>query len=264
MVPGNGTDCNLTTPSAVVSGIAAILKGSRVFSRRISLLVVLSMIAGLSAGKDQPADPDPNRFAKEIEAFQEWDSKNAAPAEPVLFVGSSSIRMWRTRDCFGDLPVMNRGFGGSHISDVLHFTDRLVLPYKPRVIVFYAGDNDIAAGKSAQRVFEDYRKFVGIVHAKLPDTRIIFLAIKPSESRWSFWPETKKANELVQGLSRKDDRLFFADLAAPLLGPDGKPRSELFLGDKLHLNPAGYGVWTQALRPVLRKALASRRGTGAP
>ena len=236
------------------------MKGSpHGFTRTLSL-VILCVIAGLSAGKDQPADPDPNRFAEEIKAFAEWDSKNAVPAEPVLFVGSSSIRMWRTHDCFPELPVVNRGFGGSHISDVLHFVDRLVVPYKPKVIVFYAGDNDIAGGKSAQRVFEDYRKFVGIVRAKLPEARIIFLSIKPSESRWSLWPEAKKANELVLGLSRKDDRLFFADLATPLLGPDGKPRSELFLGDKLHLSPAGYDIWTKALMPVLRQALASRPG----
>jgi len=228
------------------------------------LLLMLSACAVTSTYGGAAADPDPNRFAEEIKAFREWDSKNAVPAEPVLFVGSSSIRMWRTHDSFPDLPVVNRGFGGSQISDVIHFTDRLVFPYKPRVIVFYAGDNDIASGKSAQRVFEDYRKFVGIVHAKLPEARIIFLAIKPSESRWSFWPETRKANELVQGWSRKDNRLFFADLATPLLGPEGRCRNELFLGDKLHLNAAGYGVWTQALTPVLRQVLALRRGTDSP
>ncbi|RPJ36412.1 MAG: hypothetical protein EHM35_08155 [Planctomycetaceae bacterium] len=232
--------------------------------QKLSSLVILCVIAGVSAGKDRAVDPDPNRFAGEIKAFAEWDSKNAVPAEPVLFVGSSSIRMWRTHDCFPSLPVVNRGFGGSHISDVLHFADRLVFPYRPRVIVFYAGDNDIAAGKSAQRVFEDYRKFVGIAHAKLPEARIIFLSIKPSESRWSLWPEMKKANELVQGLSGKDGRLFFADLATPLLGADGRPRNELLLGDKLHLSPAGYAVWAQALAPALRQALALRRDTSSP
>jgi hypothetical protein len=175
------------------------------------------LLGGLSAAGDQPADPDPNRFAEEIKAFQEWDSKNAVPAEPVLFVGSSTIRMWRTHDSFPDLPVINRGFGGSHIADVIHFADRIVLPYKPRVIVFYAGDNDIAAGKSAQRVFEDYRKLVGVVQAKLPATRMIFLAIKPSESRWSFWPESMKANELIRSFCRKDSRLSFVPTASPIM-----------------------------------------------
>ena len=234
------------------------------FLQRGLLLLILCFPATAATAQVPPADPDPNRFAKEIEAFREWDSKNAVPADPVLFVGSSSIRMWRTRDRFPDLPVINRGFGGSHISDVIDFADRIVLPYNPHVIVFYAGDNDIAAGKSAQRVFEDYRKFVGIVHAKLPNVRIIFLSIKSSESRWSLWPESKKANDLIQGLSKNDDRLSFVDLATPLLGPAGKPRNELFLGDKLHLNPAGYAVWTQALTPVLRQALASPHSADRP
>jgi len=228
------------------------------------LLLILTTSACASAYGEGPSDPDPNRFAKEIEAFAEWDSRNAVPAEPVLFVGSSTIRMWRTRESFPDLPVINRGFGGSHIADVTHFADRIVLPYKPRVIVFYAGDNDIASGKSAQRVFEDYRRFVSLVHTKLPETHIIFLSIKPSESRWSFWPESKKVNELIQGLSANDKRLLFVDLAASLLRPDGMPDNNLFLKDKLHLSPAGYDVWTRMLTPVLRQALASRPAPVSP
>jgi lysophospholipase L1-like esterase len=224
---------------------------------RVVLLAVLSIVAAVSA-KDARADPDPNRFAGEIKAFAEWDSKNAVPAEPVLFAGSSSARMWRTRDSFPELPVVNRGFGGSHISDVIHYAGQVVLPYKPKVIVFYAGDNDIAGGKSAQRVADDYRRFVAIVHAKLPDVRIVFLSIKPSEQRWSLWPEANKANSLVQDFCKQDKRLFFADLATPLLGADGRPKPDLFLADQLHLNPQGYAVWTQALRPILSGVLASR------
>jgi lysophospholipase L1-like esterase len=225
---------------------------------------MLSMWVSAVAAQGQAADPDPNRFAREIDAFGAWDSKNAVPAEPILFVGSSSIRMWKTHDCFAGLPVINRGFGGSHISDNLFFAERIVLPYKPRVIVFYAGDNDIAAGKSGERVFEDYRKLVNVVRTKRPETRIIFLSIKPSESRWSLWPQAQKVNGLVQGLSRDDRRLLYADLATPLLGSDGRPRNELFLSDKLHLNAAGYEVWTKALQPILREALASRDGPQSP
>jgi len=231
--------------------------------KRVSLLLILfsTMAAVSSAG--QAADPDPNRFAEEIKAFEQWDAKNAVPAEPVLFVGSSSIRMWRTHESFPDLPVINRGFGGSHISDVLHFADRIVLPYEPNVIVFYAGDNDIAGKKSAERVLSDYRQFVRLVHAKLPRTRIIFITIKPSGSRWSLWPQMNKANDLIRTLSNRDDRLFVADLDAPILGDDGLPRDELFLKDRLHLNATGYAAWTKALRPVLRQAL-SRRDTASP
>jgi lysophospholipase L1-like esterase len=218
---------------------------------------ILLLLGGVVAASEPRADPDPNRFAAEIKAFAEWDSKNAAPAHPVLFVGSSTIRLWRTHDSFPQWPVLNRGFGGSHISDVLHFTDRVVLPYQPQVIVFYAGDNDIAAGKSAERVRADYRRFVGLVHARWPQTRILFLGIKPSRARWKLWPEMKKANDLIQELGRNDSRLLCADLSAPLLGSDGLPVPALFLADQLHLSPKGYEAWSKALAPVLEKALAS-------
>jgi lysophospholipase L1-like esterase len=150
---------------------------------------------------------------------------------------------------------MNRGFGGSHISDVNHFAGRIVLPYKPKVIVFYAGDNDIAAKKSPQRVLDDYRLFVSLVHAELPKTRVIFIPIKPSPSRWSLWPQMKEANAMIRDFMKKDDRLFFADTATPMLGRDGKPRAELFVEDGLHLNAEGYKLWTDVLTPLIDKAL---------
>ncbi len=227
--------------------------------KRVLLLLVVSCVLTGVVLAEPVADPDPNRFAGEIKAFTEWDSKNAVPAEPILFVGSSSIRMWRTHESFPDLPVVNRGFGGSHISDVIHFAERIVLPYRPKLIVFYAGDNDIAGGKSAQRVLHDYSRFVGLVHARLPRTRIIFITIKPSGSRWALWPEMSRANELVKASCEKDARLFFADLAAPLLDRDGKPKDGLFLKDRLHLNSDGYAAWTKALKPVIRQALSQQR-----
>ncbi len=222
------------------------------------VIVGLAVISILSrAGGGQPADPDPNRFAAEIKAFADWDSRNAVAADPVLFVGSSSIRLWRTHESFPDLPVVNRGFGGSQVSDVVHFADRIVFPYKPRVIVFYAGDNDLAAGKSAQRVFQDCRRFIGLVHARQPATRIVFLGIKPSRARWSLWPQAQKANDLLADFCKSDNRLTFTDLGTPLLGPDGMPVANLFLKDQLHLNDQGYAVWSKALTPVLQKIFVS-------
>jgi len=225
--------------------------------RQILLVSILLAAAVVCAGTEA-SNPDPNRFAGEIKAFAEWDSKNAVPADPILFVGSSSIRMWRTHESFPELPVVNRGFGGSHISDVIHYLDRVVLPYGPRAIVFYAGDNDVAGGKSAQRVAEDYRRFVRLVHARFPAARIAFISIKPSGDRWPLWPEMKKANELIRDLCSQDDRLVFADLATPLLDADGLPRRGLFNSDQLHLNSRGYAVWAQTLAPVLSEMLATR------
>jgi lysophospholipase L1-like esterase len=217
--------------------------------------VVVNILAQAAGG--QPADPDPNRYAAEIRAFAEWDSRNAVPAHPVLFVGSSSIRLWRTHESFPDLPVVNRGFGGSQVSDVIHFADRVVFPYKPSVIVFYAGDNDVAAGKSAQRIFDDCRRFIGLVHARQPATRVVFLGIKPSRARWSLWPEAQKANDLLADFCKSDNRLLFTDLGTPLLGPDGRPVADLFLKDQLHLNERGYAAWNKALAPVLRQIFVS-------
>jgi lysophospholipase L1-like esterase len=226
-------------------------------SGEVLLLWVLSLAGAVAGDKSQPADPDPNRFAQEIKTFAQWDSRNAVPADPVLFVGSSSIRQWYTRDSFPGWPVINRGFGGSHLSDVIHFADRVVLPYQAKLIVLYAGDNDIAAGKSAPRVSEDWRRFIGLVHARQPAARIVFLSIKPSPARWSLWPEMQKANALIRDACRGDARLFFTDLATPLLEPDGTPRTGLFLADRLHLNAEGYAVWSAALAPVLQEILRS-------
>jgi len=225
------------------------------YAANIILLSILSAIGAVQTG-GPGADPDPNRFAKDIDAFEQWDSKNAFPAAPVLFVGSSSIRMWRTREGFPDLTVINRGFGGSHISDVLHFADRIVLPYQPKVIVFYAGDNDVAGGKSAQRVRDDYRRFVNLINDRLPQTRLIFVTIKPSGQRWTLWPEMNRANALIRDLCKADDRLSLADLATPLLDSEGKPDDDLFLGDRLHLSPNGYAVWNETLRPILSEILS--------
>jgi len=214
--------------------------------RSAFILIALTTAGGLA---DPPADHDPARFESEIAAFEKWDRHNAVPRDAVLFVGSSSIRLWETADSFPGLPVINRGFGGSHISDVNHFANCIVVKYKPRVIVFYAGDNDIADGKSPQQVANDFGAFVELVHKRLPDTKIIYVPIKPSPARWKLWPQMQKANALVKQLS--DDDLIYVDTANPMLGPDGQPRPELYRSDGLHLSDNGYELWNEILRPQL-------------
>ncbi len=163
--------------------------------------------------------------------------------------------MWPTAEAFPDLPVINRGFGGSHTSDVNHFAERTVLKYSPRLIVFYAGDNDIEAGKSPQQVFDDFQAFAKIVHDRLPSTRIVYLPIKPSIARWTKWPRMQAVNASVAQLSQSGERIIYVDTATPMLGRDGKPRAELFLDDGLHLNAKGYGEWSETLGPPLRQAM---------
>jgi lysophospholipase L1-like esterase len=166
--------------------------------------------------------------------------------------------MWPTADSFPDLKVINRGFGGSHISDVNHFAERIVLKYSPRLIVFYAGDNDIESGKSPQQVFDDFQAFAELVHDRLHNTRIIFLPIKPSIARWPKWRQMQDVNQRVAQLSRRDQRINYVDTASPMLGEGGKPRRELFLDDGLHLNERGYTLWRETLRPIFERAAFTR------
>jgi len=203
----------------------------------------------------QVANPDPARFESDIAAFEAWDRQNSFPREAVLFVGSSSIRMWPTAEAFPNLPIINRGFGGSHISDVNYFAGRIVLKYSPRLIVFYAGDNDIEAGKSPQQVFDDFQTFAKLVHDHLPNTRIVYLPIKPSIARWLKWPKMQAVNSDVAQLWRDHERIIYVDTATPMLDSDGKPRAELFLDDGLHLNADGYALWSETIGPALRRAM---------
>jgi lysophospholipase L1-like esterase len=225
--------------------------------RHICLLYVLCYFAVLDTGVRAAQEQQQNPWEETIKFFEEWDRKNSYPSDAVLFVGSSSIRMWPTCECFEEFDVINRGFGGSQISDVNYFAERIVLRYEPKVIVFYAGDNDVAGGKSALRVFEDYKKFTNLVQKELPGIQIIFISIKPSQSRWSVWPVMNEANMLIKDFSEKDERLFYLDAATSLLTEGGKPNQELFLKDNLHLNTKGYELWTNLLRPIIGATLKS-------
>jgi lysophospholipase L1-like esterase len=204
-----------------------------------------------AASAKKPTGPE--RFENEIAAFEKWDHQNAVPQDCILFVGSSTIRLWPTADAFPDLPVINRGFGGSTIPDVNYFADRIVFKYRPRTIVFYAGDNDIAAGHSPDKVVANYEKFAASVHSKLPDTKLIYLAIKPSPLRWKMWPQSEAVNTRVKELVNKNSHDRYVDTAPAMLGSDGQPRKELFRDDGLHMNPKGYEAWNAILAPILAR-----------
>jgi lysophospholipase L1-like esterase len=204
------------------------------------------------------------RFEPEIAAFEKWDRQNAFPKNAVLFVGSSSIRLWQTAEAFPELPVINRGFGGSTIADVNHFFDRIVLKYRPAVIVFYSGDNDIANGKSPQQVYEAFLEFARLVREALPKTSILFISIKPSMARIKLWPKMEEANASVSRLAGINPQVVYVDVASPMLnrrknpsrpGRQGVPSKELFLEDGLHLNAAGYELWNLTLKRPLKMAL---------
>jgi lysophospholipase L1-like esterase len=193
-----------------------------------------------------------SRWEKEIQRFEELDRQNPPAAGGILFVGSSSIRLWDTARWFPDEKALNRGFGGSQIADVNAFAERIVLKYEPRVIVFYAGDNDVAARKTADQVFRDFKAFAERVESRLPQTHVIYVPIKPSPSRWKLWPSMQQANGLIRQYIEQHPNFHYADTATPMLGADGQPRPELFRADKLHLNDAGYEIWTGIVKTYLK------------
>ena len=213
-----------------------------------ALAITLGLVAVAAA---QP--PGAPRFADEIARFAAADS--TAPPLPggVLFVGSSSIRMWETLAAdFPGVAVLNRGFGGSELEDVIRYADRIVFPYAPRLIVLYAGDNDLTAGKPPARVYADYRAFADSVRARLPAACLAYISIKPSPARWALADSMRAANALIARHARTDPRLAYIDVFTPMLGPDGKPRPELFGRDKLHMNREGYDVWKAAVAPHVK------------
>jgi len=198
-------------------------------------------------------DARENRWEATIRKFAEQDRADPPPKGEVLFIGSSSIRNWDLKKSFPHDNFINRGFGGSEIADSTTFADRIALPYKPRAIVMYAGDNDIFRGKTPKEVSDDFDSFVKLIHASAPETRIVFIAIKPSIARWSLVDKVREANELIQSNIRKDARLAYVDIDKPMLGDDGRPREDLFVKDGLHLSEAGYELWTFLVKPHLAK-----------
>jgi lysophospholipase L1-like esterase len=216
---------------------------------RWKFLPCLFLAASLPLIRVQSA-PDESVWEPEIRAFERADRSNPPPQNAILFLGSSSIRKWDTlAEDFAGWKVINRGFGGSQIADSTALADRIVFPYHPSIIVFYAGDNDLAAGKSVDQVVLDYKGFVAKIHARLPDTKIVYIAIKPSTLRWKLRDEIVSVNSQIAALS--GDNLAFCDVYSHMLTPEGKPRRELLLLDGLHPSRECYTLWASLIKPYL-------------
>jgi lysophospholipase L1-like esterase len=211
----------------------------------------LSLLAQPATGRKQPPEA---RWEKDIRAFETADKTNPPPQDAILFVGSSSIRLWTNlAQAFPGHKVFRRGFGGSELSDSAAFMDRIVTPYKPKLVLLYAGDNDIASGKSPEQVLGDFKTFAGRIHTALPDTRIAYIAIKPCPAREKYLDRVKATNRLIRGYSASDNRLLFVDVFTPMLTKEGRPRADLCIKDGLHPNAQCYELWATILRPVLDK-----------
>jgi lysophospholipase L1-like esterase len=207
------------------------------------LTSLLSFGLFLSVASGQPKDADSAaKWEKEIAAIEKRQTENPPKKNPEVYVGSSTIRLWDLKKSFPRLNAVNSGFGGSQIRDVTHFADRLVFKHEPFSIIFYAGDNDINAGRTPEQVVTDFKAFADAAHAKLPKTHIYFISIKPSPARWAKFDAQSKANELVKTLCEKNEWLSYIDFVPFLLGADGKPIPDLYDKDGLHLSPKGYEV----------------------
>lgn len=213
--------------------------------RFLALILTLLTLSRISAA--------PEQWKAEIDRFTAADAAHPPPSQGVLFVGSSTIRKWTSlaKD-FPSVPVINRGFGGSELSDSVSYADRIAIPYRPRLIVVYAGDNDLARGKTPEIVHGDFRAFCAKIHAALPQTRILFVAIKPSPSREKLKDKIIAANALIAAECQKDQRLGYADVYTPMLDAKGGMRPELFVQDMLHMNESGYALWTRVIGPLLK------------
>ncbi len=225
------------------------------------LLRLIFIVAVLVCWNSRAQEPATSKFEKDIVKFEERDKENPPPKGAILFVGSSTFTKWRSvGEDLKPLPVINRGFGGSSMPELLKVVDRIVIPYAPKIIVVYEGDNDLAGKDSkAEKFFENCKVFIEKVQKALPDTKIIFLTVKPSIKRWDRWEEMKKANQMVADHVKQGSGLGQIDISPAILGQDGKPDKELFEKDDLHLNSKGYAKLVEIIKPILAKEYATSK-----
>jgi lysophospholipase L1-like esterase len=230
----------------------------------LCLFVLLGSAPAVAVAETRPAPAastapaakrhDPARWEKEIAAFERADRENPPPRGGVVFVGTSAIRLWKTLAAdFPDHAVINRGFGGAHTADVTHFAERIIFPYAPRTIVIRAGGNDIHAGMSPEQVAADFATFVETVRARLPEARIVYLSTSPAPARWEERDEAQAANALIAEYAKRTPGLTYVETYDLVLNPDGTPRDDVFVADRLHFTPVGYQLLADRVRPYLSR-----------
>jgi lysophospholipase L1-like esterase len=227
--------------------------------RSLSTTLVAALLyiaAGCSSPAPKPLEPIPegNKWAKELRAFEASDATQPPPSQPIVFTGSSSIRLWKdlTTD-FAGYPVINRGFGGSELSDVNQFFERLIGQYQPKQIVIYCGGNDLNSGKSVEQVVADFKTFHARVRAELPETQLAYISIALNPARWAQRDRVIGANAAIAAVLAEDPRSVFLNVVPDMLGPDGQPKPDIFVADKLHMNRKGYELWKPRVEAVLVK-----------
>ena len=193
-------------------------------------------------------------FAGDIAAFKKQDSLLFPPKKAILFIGSSSFTMWKdVNEYFPGYKIINRGFGGSSLTDVIRYTDDILFPYQPKQVVIYCGENDLAFSDSvtSQIVFQRFEKLFGMIRNRLPHASVLYISIKPSPSRQNLLTKMREANQLIKDFLKKKKRTAFVDIYPDMINDEGKPRPELFIQDQLHMNKEGYLIWQKAIKPYL-------------
>jgi lysophospholipase L1-like esterase len=193
-------------------------------------------------------------FAKEIGTFKKEDSVNNPPKNAILFVGSSSFARWNDiADYFPGYAIINRGFGGSGLIDVIRYAYDIIIPYQPKQVIIYVGDNDLAGGVTIQDVVTRFKTLFQIIRTNLPNTTIDYVSIKPSPLREQLMPKMKQANMEIQEFLKTQKNTGFIDIFSLMLNENGKPKVEIFVEDRLHMNAQGYAIWKQVILPYLKK-----------
>ncbi|OYZ02698.1 MAG: hypothetical protein B7Y37_02655 [Sphingobacteriia bacterium 28-36-52] len=215
-------------------------------------LFVFFILLQFGSGNFATAQP----FIKEIKAFQTADSILMPPSRAILFAGSSSFRLWKNIE--SDFPrhtIINRGFGGSSLPDVIRYTEEILFPYNPKQVVIYCGENDFAADPtlSSDSVVERFKTLFQMIRKRNKTTHIAFVSMKPSPSRWKMKDQMIAANEGIKQYLKSQRRTNYVDVWTPMLAENGEPMKDLFLSDNLHMNAKGYAIWQKAIEPVLKK-----------
>jgi lysophospholipase L1-like esterase len=222
----------------------------KTFFRTVLSVVLFCAVLPLAFGEE--AKHNYAQWEKEISAYERSDATNPPAPGSFVFIGSSTIRLWKTlAQDFPGQPVVNRGFGGSEILDSTHFAPRILFPYAPRKVFFRAGGNDLWAGRSVENVFADFKEFAETTHAKLPDAKIYYIAWNPTVARWKQRDKEKQLNALIAGYLADKPYLQYIETYDLPLGADGLPRKELFVGDGLHFSAAGYKLLADRVRPFV-------------
>ena len=250
------TRCRLRVMNQLIS---YLMRRDRV---GVSLIFVFLLGLGVHDCLVSTAVAQSQNWESSIRKFEDDDKANPPKPGGIVFTGASSIRLWDTLVAeMKPLDVINRGFGGSQYTDLNQYAKRIVIAYRPRAVVAYEGDNDLAAGspKTPEMVASDAREFVKIVHSELPETWIYIMSIKPSYLRWNEWPKMKAANKLIQDFAKTQDRVQYIDVATPMFYSQEKPPRDLFVEDGLHPTAKCYALWTSIIKPVLLRQIAPKK-----